>query len=185
MNTVTLTRPEPQGLAPANMQAQFNNAYAQAIASADPRHALKSYDRAGLSRGGAQLNQAGIDSANNLADGIANAYSQDAQNAAYNATARLQFQGEQERAAQNLGGLQSNAAYQDQMNQMLMQQSLAEMANGMFSAPPTQAPQINLQGLISGPATSAPIFNLPNPSQQLADLRSGNRSRQLLGALLR
>ena len=81
MNQVQLTRPITQGINQQNRNAQFNNAYAQALAAGDPRYTVKEYDRGGISRGGAQMNQAGIDAAANLADGIAKAYSQDAGNA--------------------------------------------------------------------------------------------------------
>lgn len=155
-------KPVPAGITQNNRNAQFNNAYAQALASGDPRFTAKEYDRGGLSRGGAQMNQAGIDAAANLSDGIAKAYAQDQGNAVYNSNAQLQGQQQQEAAAQQFGNFNSQQAYANQMNQIQNQQALAGMLTGMFGSPRPAA----------------------DPAQQMAAMRSADNSRSLLGALL-
>ena len=162
MNQVQLTRPITQGINQQNRNAQFNNAYAQALAAGDPRYTVKEYDRGGISRGGAQMNQAGIDAAANLADGIAKAYSQDAGNAEFNANTTLKSQQQREAMAQNLGAFNSQQAYADQMNRLQNQQAFAGMLGGLF-----------------GQRTS-----LPDPAQQLQAMRSADNSAGLLKGLL-
>jgi hypothetical protein len=151
-----------QGISPQNRNAQFNNAYAQALAAGDPLYTVKEYDRGGISRGGAQANQAGIDAAANLADGIAKAYSQDAANADFNANTTLQSQQQRESMAQNLGAFNSQQAYAEQMNRLQNQQAFAGMLGGLF-----------------GQRTS-----LPDPAQQLQAMRSADNSAGLLKGLL-
>ena len=109
------------------------------------------------------MNQAGIDAAANLADGIAKAYAQDQDNAVYNANTQLQGQQQQEAAAQQYGNFNSQQAYANQMNQLQNQQALAGMLTGMFGA--------------ARPAA--------DPAQQMAAMRSADNSRSLLGALLK
>jgi hypothetical protein len=65
--------------------AQFNQNLAQAHANADPRFNTKPLDRAGMSRGMGQQHMAGIASAQQLAEGVAKAYTGQAQDAATNA----------------------------------------------------------------------------------------------------
>jgi hypothetical protein len=88
---------------------------ARAYASADPRFNMKKYDRAGVSRGRGQSAQAGIAAAENFSQGIADVYDNQLKQQAANADAMLQLQQGQEQYAQALGGLQSQAAYADQM----------------------------------------------------------------------
>lgn len=164
MNNVQTYAPLPAGITQQNRNAQFNNSYANALAAGDPRYAIKNYDRGGISRGGAQQNQAGIDAAASLADGIAQAYSTDQQNAQYNANSMLQGQQLQEQNAQALAGFNSQQAYADQMNRLQNQSALAGMLGGMFGA--------------SRPAAV-------DPAQQMAAMQAADNSRGLLGALLR
>jgi hypothetical protein len=164
MNQVQLTRPITQGINPRNSAAQFNNAYASALAAGDPRYTIKNYDRAGMSRGGSQMNQAGIDAAQNLAEGIAQAYSQDAQNAQFNANTLLQAQQAQEGMAQNLAGFNSNQAYADQMRRLQDQQA-----------------SMGILGNLLGGRGNA----LPDPAAQLQAMRQADNAGGLLGALLR
>jgi hypothetical protein len=105
------------------MQAAMNNQYAAALASGDPREAAKKYDRAGISRGAAQWNQAGIDSARSMSGGIAEAYKSDLANQQYNANLNLQNQANQEGYAQALGGLQQQNNYANQMAALQRQQT--------------------------------------------------------------
>jgi glutamyl/glutaminyl-tRNA synthetase len=75
MNVQTRT-PVAQGYTPQQMQANFNQQMAEAHQSADPRWAAKGLDRPGASRGAGRQYLAGIQSSQNLADGIAKAYGQ-------------------------------------------------------------------------------------------------------------
>jgi hypothetical protein len=64
-----------------NTQGMFNTALANAQAAADPRFNMKAMDRNGVSRGKGTMATAGIQAAQNLADGIAQAYRVPAQDA--------------------------------------------------------------------------------------------------------
>lgn len=152
MNYTYLNRPE---LAPVDSGPQFANAYARAIASGDPRFTVKQYDRGGISRGGAQAQQAGIDAAQNLVSGISDAYSQQADTAAYNAQLALADQQQRETTGQNLNSFNANEAYADAMAQLQMQQSGMGLLGGMMRPP--QAPALNMQPLNMG-AYSQNIF---------------------------
>ena len=130
-NSITVNQPTPKGFTPQTTQAVFNNNYANALASGDPRFNAKQYDRGGISRGGAQWGQAGIDGSRKLADGIAEAYSQKAADSAYNANTQLQGDQSQAAYAQQLAGMQqqqqnNNAmlALQRQQQQMSFVSSL-------------------------------------------------------------
>lgn len=105
----------PRGYTGEQQAGAFNNAMAQALASGDPRYQMKRYDRAGMSRGGAQANQAGIQGAQDLSQGIAAAYTQNIDDSQYNATANLESQLSREQFGQALGGLQQQQAYAQQM----------------------------------------------------------------------
>lgn len=162
MNYVQTRQQPPSGITQRNRDAQFNNAYAAALAAGDPRYTVKDYDRGGLSRGGAQMNQAGIDAAANLADGIARAYSADAGNAEYNANALLAGRQAQEQNALALSGFNAQQMYADQMRALQNQQALAGMLGGAFGRSPQAA----------------------NPAQQLSAMQAADNSRSLLGVLL-
>jgi hypothetical protein len=129
MNKVKTNTPLPSGLPAQTMQAQMNNQLAKAYASGDPRFAVKQYDRGGISRGRTQWNQAGIDAANNVAEGVAKAYSQNLQNQNYNALSGLQANQAQESQAQSLGALQQQNAY---ANQMAALQSRSSVINTLL-----------------------------------------------------
>lgn len=90
---------------------------ANALATGDPRYQLKKQqlDRPGISRGRAHATMAGIGGSQDVAQGIADAYSQhlqrsatDSSNALSNALATEQF-------AQSLGALQQQNAYANQL----------------------------------------------------------------------
>jgi hypothetical protein len=93
--------------------------------------AMKQYDRAGMSRGGAQRNQAGIDSAQSLMSGIQEAYSQDIQDRVYDANVDLQGQQGQEQFGQALAGLQQQNNYASQMAALQRQQSMLGLLGGL------------------------------------------------------
>lgn len=119
----------PRGLSPQQQSGAFNNTMANALAAGDPRYNMKRYDRAGFSRGGAQANQAGIQGAQEMADGIAAAYRQAIADQQYNAMAGLESQASQERFAQALGGIQQQSAYAQQMANLQRQGLLMGLLN--------------------------------------------------------
>lgn len=132
MNTVQSFQTPPAGTGPRRINAALNNQLAVAYSMGDPRMAVKQYDRAGLSRGGAQWNQAGIDAAQRLADGVAEAYSNQIRNQAYDSGLQLQGQEAQEQFAQALGGLQQQRDYANQMASLQRQQTMLGFAGGLL-----------------------------------------------------
>lgn len=122
MNFVKTTQPLPQGLSDRQKSAQFNNQIATALSMGDPRFAVKQYDRAGMSRGGTQWNQAGIDAAQNLSEGVGKAYDSALGNSQYDSGVQLQGQQAQEQYSQALGGLQQQRAYANQLAALQRQQ---------------------------------------------------------------
>jgi hypothetical protein len=128
LNQVNLAQ-SPLKLDPAKLsQVQMANA----LAMGDPRMNAKQYDRAGLSRGKAQMNQAGIDGAQKMADGIAEAYNAQLQDQQSRSTANLQAQQDQEQYAQNLGALQQQNNYANQMAALQRQGSMMNLLTGLL-----------------------------------------------------
>lgn len=125
-----------QSFAPALTQRQMggalNNAMANAYAAGDPRANLKPLDRAGLSRGAGQMNQAGINAAGNMSDAIAQAYNNQLQNQVYGANAGLQGQNMQEQFGQALGGLNAQQNYASQMAALQRQQTGAGILGSLL-----------------------------------------------------
>lgn len=121
MNNVQLSQPP---LSRQRSDSKFNNAMASALASGDPRYQMKRLDRAGFSRGNAQRNQAGIQGAQEMTQGIADAYRQAMDDETYNANFNMQNQVAQEQFGQALGGLQQQQAYANQMALLQRQQAL-------------------------------------------------------------
>jgi|688.fasta_scaffold01588_34 hypothetical protein len=132
MNSVQMFQPLPTGIPEPTSRAQFNNAMAFALASGDPRMAAKQYDRKGFSRGAGQMNQAGIDAANSMAEGIAQAYSGNLQNQQYNALSGLQAQQAEETQAQSLGALQQQNNYANQMAALQQQNQILSLLGGLL-----------------------------------------------------
>lgn len=132
MNNVYGNQTPPAGISQKTRTAALNNQLASAMASGDPRMSLKKYDRPGMSRGAAQMNQAGIDAAQTMSQGISDAYSQDLQTAAYNANTRLQGQQSQEQFGQALAALQQQNAYANQMAALQRQGSMFGLLGGLF-----------------------------------------------------
>lgn len=122
MNFVKTTQPLPQGLSDRQKSAQFNNQIATALSMGDPRFSVKQYDRAGMSRGGTQWNQAGIDAAQNLSEGVGKAYDTALGNEQYGSDVQLRGQQSQEQYSQALGGLQQQRAYANQLAALQRQQ---------------------------------------------------------------
>lgn len=131
-NTVNTTALLPAALAERNMQANFNNMHARAMAEGDPRQAVKQYDRAGLSRGAGLWNQAGIDAANKMAPGVASAYTDRLAQDSANETMQMQGQAQREQQAQALGALQENNAYAQQLAALQRQQSANNLVTSVL-----------------------------------------------------
>lgn len=119
MNRVQINQPVPKV---TGQQSVFNNELAKAHASGDPRFNAKQYDRPGFSRAGAQWNQAGIDAAENMANGIAAAYGNLLQNNVNAADTALRGAANREQFGQALSGLTQQAAYQQAMSNLTRQQ---------------------------------------------------------------
>lgn len=132
MNEVQLYQTPPSGAGPRRINSALNNQLAVAMSMGDPRMAVKQYDRPGMSRGAAQWNQAGIDSAQKLASGVADAYRAQIANQAYDANLQLHGQVGQEQYAQALGGLQQQRNYADQMAALQRQQAMMGLAGGLL-----------------------------------------------------
>jgi hypothetical protein len=132
VNRVQLTQTPPTGFTDAMKAGKFNNSMAQALASGDQRYQQKRYDRAGFSRGGAQANQAGIQGAQDMSQGMANAYRQAMDDESYNANLALQGQVGQEQFGQALGGLQQQQAYAQQMALLQRQQAVMGLLKGLM-----------------------------------------------------
>lgn len=122
MNNVYLQ----QQTAPQQIPSQFNAQYARALASGDPRHQMKKQqlDRPGISRGRAQMNMAGIGAADDMAQGLGDAYSQAIQTNAANNAYQLQDAEANEQFSQNLGAIQQQNAYAQQMAALQRQSSI-------------------------------------------------------------
>lgn len=132
MNSIQLNQVPPEGFSDRQQQAAYSQRMAQALAMGDPRFQMKSLDRAGFSRGGAQRNQAGINAAQAMAEGIAEAYRGAMDDQSYNANMLLQNQQTQERQAQALAKLQQQDSYAQQMAQLQRQQAIMNLAGSLL-----------------------------------------------------
>lgn len=128
MNQVNLQQPALT-LDPARLS---NAQMANALAMGDPRMNAKAYDRAGLSRGRGQWNQAGIDSAQKMASGIADAYSAQLRDQQERSTANLQAKQKQEQYGQQLGSLQQQNNYANQMAAIQRQGAVLNLLGGLL-----------------------------------------------------
>lgn len=108
------------------------NNLASAYSAGSPRDAMKTYDRPGLSRGAAQKNQAGIDSARAMAEGVASAYQQDDSLAARAAASNLEQIAAQENYANQLTALQQQDAYSQRMAALNAQQQRMNFVSGLL-----------------------------------------------------
>jgi|694.fasta_scaffold01126_26 hypothetical protein len=132
MNSIELNQVPPSGFTDRQQQAAYSQRMAQALAMGDPRFQMKNLDRAGFSRGGAQRNQAGINAAQAMAEGISEAYQGAMDDQKYNANLTLQNQQTQERQAQALASLQQQEAYAQQMARLQRQQAIMNLAGSLL-----------------------------------------------------
>lgn len=98
---------------PQLTRSAFNNSYARATMQGDPRYQVKQFDRAGLSRGAGAFNQASIQGAGKLAEGVAKAYSDRDSMNQYNQAQAQQLQQGNDSYGQSASALAQQQAYQD------------------------------------------------------------------------
>lgn len=121
---IDVNTPYAAGFTPRQTGAAFNQQLAEAHAASDPRYNMKPLDRAGMSRGGAQQNLAGIASAQNLAEGIARAYGQKMTDAQFNAKTSLGNAAAQEGLGLDVAQLQQQQQYADALAALQRQQTM-------------------------------------------------------------
>lgn len=116
----------------SKIQSNFNNQYASAISQGDPRLQMKQMDRGGMSRGAGQMSQAGIQGAQKMAQGIADAYS--AQQTAQDYNTAYSMQDKQSDAMQQLAlqALQQQQQYNNQMAAQQRQNSAMNFATSLL-----------------------------------------------------
>ena len=114
------------------INASFNNDYASAIAMGDPRLQVKQMDRGGMSRGAGQMSNAGMQGAQKMADGIAQAYSTKQQAQDYNNAYTLQNQQADASQQQSLQALLLQQQYNNQMAAQQRQNSAMNFATSIL-----------------------------------------------------
>jgi hypothetical protein len=114
------------------INANFNNDYANAIALGDPRLQMKQMDRGGMSRGAGQMSAAGMQGAQKMADGIAQAYSTKQQAGDYNTAYSMQNQQADAAQQQALQGLLQQQTYNNQAAAQQRQNSALNFATSIL-----------------------------------------------------
>lgn len=132
MNRVGLHQTPPMGYTPAQQSAAFNQRFADALSAGDIRYQMKELDRAGMSRGAGQRNAAGITAANQMAQGIADAYKGEYDDRLYNENLSLDNAIRSERQAQALAGLQQQDSYAQQMAALQRQQAMLNFTGSLL-----------------------------------------------------
>lgn len=105
-------------IAPQTIRSVFNNDYASAVSSGDPRQQMKQYDRGGLSRGAGQSAMAATQGAQRMAEGIAQAYSNRQASEDFNNATSMQNAQQDQSQQMALSGL----LQQQQYDQMMAEQ---------------------------------------------------------------
>ena len=118
MNQVQLYQPPYPQYGYAPQPGPIAGDIAKAHAAGDFRHNMKQFDRAGMSRGAGQSQQAGIQASKQMADGIADAYGRQATDAVTYGNEALAAEQGQEQYSQALGALQQQSAYANAMAQL-------------------------------------------------------------------
>ena len=114
------------------INSNFNNEYANAIASGDPRLQMKQMDRGGISRGAGQMSAAGMQGAAKMADGIAEAYSTKQTAQDYNNAYTMQNQQSDATQQQALQGLLQQQNYNNQAAAQQRQNSAMNFATSIL-----------------------------------------------------
>jgi len=115
-----------------NIRSAYNNNFANAIVSGDPRMQVKQMDRGGMSRGAGQYSAAGMQGAAKMAEGIANAYGQKQQAQDYNTAAGQQNYQQDATQQQALGALAQQQQYNTQMAALQRQNSAMNFASSIL-----------------------------------------------------
>lgn len=126
--STTFQPPQTSGLT----GAAFNNALAQAQASADPRFNQKEFDRPGVSRGQGTQSNAGIKAAQSLADGVAAAYQIPMQSAVSEAGDSLAYQQLREQLGLGVSGLGMQSDYANALAALERQQQARQSPGGVL-----------------------------------------------------
>lgn len=124
--------PSPPGYNPQQTRAAFNQAMAKAHSEADQRYNMKPLDKAGMSRGGAQQQMAGISGAQNLADGIAQAYGTRTNDAMANANLALANQAAAEGLGLGVSGIAQQNQYANALEALQRQQAAYGFQNNLL-----------------------------------------------------
>lgn len=133
MNIQTRT-PTAQGYSPRQIKSNFNQKMAEAHQSADPSWAAKGLDRPGSSRGAGRKYMAGIQSAQNLANGISEAYTQQANDQAFNASVNLANQQLAEGTGLEAGAIAMQQNYADALAAIQRQQQVQGILGGLLGS---------------------------------------------------
>lgn len=126
--TTNLQAPQTSGLT----GAAFNNALAQAQASADPRFNMKEFDRPGISRGQGTQSNAGIKAAQSLSDGVAAAYQIPMQSAVSEAENDLTYQQQREQLGLGVSGLGMQSDYANALAALERQQQARQFQGNVL-----------------------------------------------------
>lgn len=132
MATYNVRRPTAEGFTGRQTRGAFNNQLAQAHAESDLRYNTKPMDRAGVSRGAGVSQMAGIASAQNLADGIARAYSGQLQDASANANTALANRQAAEGLGQDMNALAMQSQYADLLARLQRQGDVNNFQTGLL-----------------------------------------------------
>lgn len=116
----------------SKIQSNYNNDYATAVALGDPRLQMKQMDRGGMSRGAGQMSNAGMQGAQKIADGIAQAYSNRQQAQDYNAAFAQQDRQADATQQQALQALLNQQQYNNQMAAQQRQNSAMNFATSIL-----------------------------------------------------
>jgi hypothetical protein len=114
------------------INANFNNDYANAISLGDPRLQVKQMDRGGMSRGAGQMSAAGMQGAQKMADGIAQAYGNRQVAQDYNNAYSMQNQQLDATQQQALQGLLQQQQYNNQAAALQRQNSALGFATSIL-----------------------------------------------------
>lgn len=114
------------------INANFNNDYANAISMGDPRLQVKQMDRGGMSRGAGQMSNAGMQGAQKMAAGIAQAYGNRQTTQDYNNAYAMQNQQTDATQQQALQSLLQQQQYNNQMAAQQRQNSALNFATSIL-----------------------------------------------------
>ena len=118
---------------PYSSRGAFNTDLANAQAESNLRYNTKPLDRAGMSRAAGQQYMAGIASARNLADGLAQAYGNQASQATSTASRKLSDNIADESLGLGSAGIAQQDAYARALNALQRQQMMLNFSDSALS----------------------------------------------------